>query len=134
MSIITVAWILLTFRIISLSIILYIIFNITYPNLRAENDLNVLPVRWVLFAISLLLLLGNIIPVVVDIATLLGGVTDRASELGFVLSTYTLNNAISDAIQSAGFLLLFIVSEKANVRLQARNKMLQDDKDALRKL
>jgi hypothetical protein len=131
MDLLQTAWVLLILRILSVSIILYIIFKITYPNLKAENDPQVKPVRWVLFFISVALLVGNIIPVIVDVGSIAGSFERSTKVLSTAGAIYTLNNAISHLVYSVGFLFLFIVSGQVNVKLKRENKILQDDNDEL---
>lgn len=131
MDLLQTAWILLTLRIVSVAIILYIIFAITYPNLRAKNDQHVKPVRWVLFFISIALLAGNLVPIIVDIGSTVGSFERSTKVLSTAGAVYTLNNAISHLVYSIGFLFLFIVSGQVNIKLKAANKELQKDNDEL---
>lgn len=130
MDLLQAAATLLALRVVSVAIIFWIIIKITFPNLAAENDPEVKPVRWVLFFISIALLIGNVIPVIVDVASLVGAL-DRPRSLSPAGTVYTFNNAISHLIYSIGFLFLFIVSGQANVKLKAANKQLQEDNDEL---
>lgn len=125
------AAILLALRVVSTSIYIYIIAAITYPNLTAENDPQVKPVRWSLFAMSLILLAGNIIPVLVDAGTLFAEVQRSSNQLSFAGTIYTFNNAIMSIVAAVAFLVLFIVSGQVNVRLKAQNKNLQADNDKM---
>ena len=131
MDLLQTAWILLTLRIISVAIILYIIFKITFPNLKAKNDQHVKPVRWVLFFISIALLAGNLVPVVVNVGSIVGSFERSAKVLSTAGAVYTLNNAVSHLIYSIGFLFLFIISGQVNIKLKDDNKELQENNDEL---
>ena len=131
MDLLQTAWILLALRLLSVAIILYIIFKITLPNLTAENDKHVKPVRWVLFFISIALLAGNLIPVIVDVGSIIGVFERSTSVLSAAGAVYSLNNAISHLVYSIGFLFLFIISGQVNTKLKIENKELQDDNDEL---
>lgn len=131
MDLLQTAWILLALRIVSVAIILYIILKITLPNLKAENDPHVKPVRWVLFFISIALLAGNTTPVIVDVGSIIGVIERSTKVLSTAGAIYMLNNAISHLVYSIGFLFLFVKSGQANTKLKARNKVLQDDNDEL---
>ena len=125
------AAILLGLRLVSTAVYLYIIFKITYPNLSAKNDPPVRPVRWVLFALSIILLGSNMIPILVDAGTIWGDIVRSTSHINLVSATYTFNNAVFSVVASLAFLFLFVVSGQANIRLKARNKTLQDENDEL---
>ena len=127
MDLLQTAWILLALRLLSVAIILYIIFKITLPNLTAKNDKHVKPVRWVLFFISIALLAGNLIPVIVDIGSIIGAFARSTNVLSTAGAVYSLNNAMSHLVYSIGFLFLFIISGQVNTKLNNENKELQDD-------
>ena len=122
MDIHTTAGLLLLLRLVSSAIFLYIIFKITYPNLKAENDPQVKSVRLVLFLFSIALLVHNIIPIIVDAGTLLTVVERSSSVINTAGIIYTFNNAISSVVFALAWLFLFIVSGQVTVRLQAANK------------
>ena len=131
MDLLQAATILLGLRVISAAIIFYIISTITFPNLKAGNDPHVKPVRWVLFLISIALLIGNMIPIIIDIGSIFAGLERSTSTLSAAGAVYSFNNAISHVIYSLGFLFLFIKSGQANVELKAENKTLKEDNDEL---
>ena len=131
MDLLQAAAILLGLRAISVAIIFYIIITITLPNLKAENDPHVKPVRWVLFLISIALLIGSMIPIIIDIGSIFAGLERSTSTLSAAGAVYSFNNAISHVMYSLGFLFLFIKSGQVNVDLKAENKTLKEDNDEL---
>ena len=107
-----IATILLVFRIISalfISTVIYWQFQLFKKYVPEE----IKTFRVILFFLSIVILLGNVIPIIVDYATLVTEVP-RASSLSWLSITYAVSNALTSLVSSLTIWLLYKISRDSN--------------------
>lgn len=108
MNIMALAIILLILRTISVGFMLRVL-TISYPLLKAHNDPQIKPLRYVLFIFAVIITIGNVIPILIDLYGL-SGEDIRNDDLDTVLTVYFINNAFISAISAFCFWLVYKVS------------------------
>lgn len=122
------ALILLVLRIVSDGFILRVMF-IQFSLLRADNDPHVKRLRYVLFFFSIAVFLGNMIPIIVDIATYFADIQRSAKILNPIGTVYSFSNAITSVVSAVFFWLIYKVTGEATVKLEAERDKLQTAND-----
>jgi hypothetical protein len=88
-------------------------------------------IRYGLLSLTVILMAGNIIPILVDVLTIvsdLGRSTNRINAVGIA---YTFNNASFAAVAGIAWGLFYILAEKLQVHLKQENKELHNENDQL---
>lgn len=124
------ALLLLLLRIISDGFMLRVL-AIQYPLLRAGNDPQVKTLRYVLLFFAIGVFLGNMIPIIVDIATIFADVERSSRTLNTVGLFYSFSNAITSVVSAVFFWLIYKVTGEETIKLEAERDALQGDNDAL---
>lgn len=107
------ALILLIIRIIAVALIIRVI-AIQTPLLKAVNDPHLTPLRVALLVMSYVLLLGNTIPVVIDILTVFQAMPRSAQVLTESTLVYGFSNAITSVIAAATLRIIYKTSADAD--------------------
>lgn len=119
-DIVTIAFILLISRMISMVFMAAVLqtqfrlFGTTIdfklvPNLSKMQRRNVYWLRRVLFALSLTIFLGNLIPITIDAVTLFVE-TSRPDELAALSISYAISNAFTDMLSAVMIWLLYRIA------------------------
>lgn len=98
--------------------------------IKANNPSDVQTTRIGLFALALTLLVGNIIPLIINIYSLCHGILVTHPSLPNELYSYS--NAITAAIASGTFWLLYRLVEQEITSSQQDNQDLQDENAQLK--
>jgi hypothetical protein len=130
MNIQTLSIILLVIEIIAFVYIVRVV-TIQYPLLKATNDQDVRPLRYVLFFLALALLLGIGISIGVDIATIINGSIRSTTTINPLGLVYSLANSLSDVLSSVLLWLVYKVTGLATIKIEAEKLSLQKSNDKL---
>lgn len=106
------ASILLIFRAISVVFIVMVIKR-QWQLFKLPIDKSIRTFRLVLFCLSILVLIGNIIPIAVDVLALLGE-TNRPDHIPSASVLYTFNNSIAAVCSAILIWLLYFIAGKDN--------------------
>lgn len=119
MNIIALAIILLILRAIAAVFMIWVL-SIQYPLLKAVNDPEIKPLRYVLFIFAAIIAVGNVVPIAIDIYGLF---IESQVKTTFdpLLTVYFLNNAIVAAISAVCFWLVYQVSGLNTDEVSKRN-------------
>lgn len=121
---------LLILRIISSVALLWVITRqIKY--LRENNPPEEQKIRLALTGITLVLLGGNIIPIIVDLYTLLGDVVRSSNRINGIGIAYTFSNATFAALVGLGWAFFYWVADREKVVLKRENRRLEAEVDEL---
>lgn len=129
MDIKTAAILLLAFRALSSLALLWVVKR-QVKYLKENNPPEEQKIRAALTAITLLILGGNIIPIVVDLYTIVGEV-DRTARLNTVVGAYAFSNAVFAALVGAGWAFFYWVADREKVVLKRENRRLHQEVDDL---
>lgn len=83
-----------------------------YPLLNAQNDREVVSIRFILFFFAIILLLANIVPVMVDLLTLTDAVKRSTNVINSLGLVYTLANGAVALLSSVCFWLIYLLAER----------------------
>lgn len=120
---------LLILRLISsIALIWVIVRQMKY--LRENNPPEEQKIRVALTAVTVVLLGGNLIPIIVDIMTILGDV-DRTQKLNVVVGAYAFSNATFAALVGLGWAFFYWVADREKVYLRRENRNLHQEVDEL---
>lgn len=115
MSIQAAALILLAMRSIS-TIFLVITLFYQLPLMRAKDTRLLHYLRIILMAITLTLLVGNVVPIIVDALTVFSHLERSTSELVTLSVAYTFSNATVSVASAMGIWAVYYVISKDNER------------------
>lgn len=110
------------------------VLTLQIPLLNAPDRQGVRYLRFVLFSLALALLISNIIPIIIDIATVFGADIRSAKVLSPTSMFYTFNNGIGALVAAAAFWYVYRTAGATNIRLQNDNDSLTTENDRLHKL
>lgn len=117
---------LLFFRLISVGTLFWVIINLLRQLKTTHTKYN--GTRMVILTLVGLTFIGNFLPIMIDLATLIG---ERYA--GALLVPYAYSNAITGATTGIGWVMLYRTSKADRVRAQAENDELVADNKALTK-
>jgi hypothetical protein len=90
-------------------------------------------IRYGLLSLTLILMAGNIIPILVDVLTIVSALARSTNRINAVGIAYTFNNASFAAVAGIAWVMFYILAEKLQVHLKQENKELHDENDQLHK-
>lgn len=116
----TIAFLLLLGRLVSVSFILVVLYRqyklfgtqidfALVPNLSRMQRKNVYTIRRILFALSVIILIGNLAPIVIDVITLFAE-TDRPANLRPISIIYAFSNSFTAMFSAAMIWTLYRVA------------------------
>lgn len=115
--IIIVAIILLTLRLFSvifMSMVLVKQFKLFGKSINSEYARDIITFRRVLFGLAVIIFIGQLVPIVIDIATVFAHAPRSApNPLGIA---YGLSNAITAVLSSIAFWLMYKVAERGSTK------------------
>jgi cell division protein FtsB len=130
MDIQALATYLLALRIVSsVALIWVIIRQIRY--LRENNPPEEQRIRLALFGVTLILLGGNIIPILIDLYTIFGMVERTSNVVNTIGVIYTFNNAGFAAIAGLSWAFFYWVADREKVYLRKENQQLHQEVEDL---
>lgn len=130
MEIQTAATYLLMLRIVSSVALLWVIVR-QLRYLRANNPPEEQKIRVALFAVTLILLGGNMIPIFIDLYTIYGSIERSTNTINSLGIAYTFNNAGFAAIAGLSWAFFYWVADKEKVYLKKENKDLHQEVEDL---
>lgn len=130
MEIQTAATYLLMLRIVSSVALLWVIVR-QLKYLRENNPPEEQKIRLALFGVTLILLGGNVIPILIDLYTIYGSVERSTNTINGIGIAYTFNNAGFAAIAGLAWAFFYWVADREKVYLKRENKELHQEVEDL---
>jgi len=115
MDVHTAAYFLAAIRIVS-AIFIGMVLVTQIPLLRAPHDALGRITQYILLAIALVIFLGNLIPVAVDLATVLGDIERSSQVLNTIGIGYAFSNAVTSVLSAVLIWLMYKVIAISNAK------------------